>query len=81
MQELTVCYRVIGATKCGGHVKFWHDNPTSRAKICCKCGFVYFFSPAFDGISDIECDYHDHKIYQQQTPEDYAEQAACRSGR
>ena len=78
MQDLTVCYRVIGATKCGGEVKFWRDNPTSRAKICTKCGFVYFFSPAFD---EIDADYHDHTIYQNQTPEDYAEGAACRSGR
>ena len=76
MQDLTVCYIVSNAKKCGGEVKPWRDNPTSRSRICTKCGFVFFFSPAFDNI---ECDYHDHKTYQID-PEEQAEKAACRSG-
>ena len=69
MQEFSHCHRVICARKCGGDLKLWKDNPTSRCKICTVCGQVYFFPPSY------ECDYHDHETYTQEEPE------ACRSGR
>jgi hypothetical protein len=70
MQEFQFCHRVIFAKKCGGTLKLWKDNPTSRVKICNSCGQKYYFSPHY------ECDYHDHQIYQ----EAYQEGAACHAG-